>query len=96
MIKINNCPIPSCGGECEIERRYEGMLKIVCKECGLGKLKPGSSIVCEPSEVNTLASALRKGIETKRYAALIGCKVISRRCCPDGNGRVWAMSQKGA
>lgn len=61
-----------------------------------GKLKPGSSIVCEPSEVNTLASALRKGIETKRYAALIGCKVISLRCCPDGSGRVWAMSPKGA
>ena len=34
--------------------------------------------------------------ELIRYAALIGCKVISRRCCPDGNGRVWAMSQKGA
>ena len=57
-------------------------------DTGLGKLKPGSAIVCEPSEVNTLASALRKGIETKRYAAPIGCKVISRRCCPDGNGRV--------
>ena len=55
------------------------------------KLKPGSSIRCEPSETSRLAQALRKELERGRVTHLKGCTVVSRERCPDGHGRVWAM-----
>ena len=78
MLKVeHNTPIP--GHRTHADYKYDPVFL---------QLRPGNSVKCEPREVGTLAQALRKGLENGRYPAIAGCKVISRRNCPDGHGRV--------
>ena len=62
-----------------------------CKYAAVfGTMKPGQAIKCGPDDVNRIANALRKHIET-HAATLAGCLVRSIRDYGDGLGRVWLV-----
>lgn len=56
-----------------------------------GKLKPGSSIRCEPSERGAITQALAKKVSQGVYPALKGCVVRSYQRCEDGHARVFVL-----